>query len=245
MPDGRYAEDWVAAWGRLGRLPARYAEGWADSFDALVHPALQPGMHVLDLGSGREPSLSPQARPPGTHYVGLDVSPGELEAAPHGSYDDAVVGDIAELRPELCGEFELVVSWQVLEHVRSLKAALDNAYSYLRPGGRMVALFSGRWSVFALVNLVTSQHFGERAMARLLGREPKSVFPAYYDRCYYSALATLGSRWTSMEIHPKFRGAYYFGFSQPVLRPYLAYENLIARRQHNNFATHYFVSLTR
>lgn len=245
MSDARYADGWVMAWARVGRLPIRYAECWADSFDALVRPALEPGIRVLDIGAGRHPTLSPRARPPETNYVGLDVSPDELAAAPHGGYDAAVVGDITELRPALCDDFDLVVSWQVLEHVRSLRAAFDNAYEYLRPGGRLVALFSGRWSIFASLNRLFPQRFGVQAMARLLGRKPESVFPAHYDDCYYSAIAALGRRWTSVEIQPKFCGASYFAFSRTLMRAYLAYENVAAGRQYSNLATHYLVCAVR
>ena len=245
MSDARYGSGWVAAWAKSGRLPPRYAECWADRFDALVHPALEPDLRVLDIGAGRHPTLSPSARPRGTRYLGLDVSPDELAAAPPGGYDDAVVGDITELRPELCDQFDLIVSWQVLEHVRSLSAAFDNAYAYLRPGGRMVALFSGRWSIFAALNRLLPQRFGKQAMARLLDREPTSVFPAYYDDCYHSAVASLGSGWASVVLQPKFCGVSYFGFSHTLMRAYLAYENLAARRQYNNLATHYLVCLVR
>ncbi|MGI8707386.1 MAG: class I SAM-dependent methyltransferase [Actinomycetota bacterium] len=245
MLDARYADSWVTEWVRSGRLPTRYGERWAESFDALIHPLLEPDMRVLDIGAGRHPTLSPQARSRGTGYVGLDVSSKEMAAAPDGAYDDALVGDITKLRPELCDGFDLVVSWQALEHVRSLRAAFDNAHAYLRPGGRMVALFSGRWSIFALLNRLVPQRLGERAMARLLDREPKSVFAAYYDDCYYAAIADLGSRWASAEIQPKFCGASYFAFSYTIMRAYLAYENLAVRRRYNNLATHYLVSLVR
>lgn len=196
-------------------------------------------------GLGGTPPMSSRARPPGAKYVGLDISPDELAAAPHGGYDDVVVGDIAKLRTELCDEFDPVVSWQVGEHVWSPRAAMDNAYADLRPGGWMVALFSGRWSIFALLNRLFSLRFGKQAMARLLDRDPKSVFPAYYDDSYHSAVVELASRLASMEINQSLVVPRYLGFSHALVRTYLAYENLAARRGYNDLATHYLVATVR
>jgi len=38
--------------------------------------------------------------------------------------------------------------------VEPLDQAFANLYDYLKPGGSLVSLFSGRWSVFGVVNQV-------------------------------------------------------------------------------------------
>ncbi len=115
-------------------------------------------MQILDVGSGRLPCRTPDLRPSDCHYVGLDISAAELAAAESGSYDECVVADIAGPRDqELVGRFDLVVSFQVLEHVRPLDRALDNMHAYLRPGGRLVAQMSGTFAPFSLLGKVMPQ----------------------------------------------------------------------------------------
>jgi SAM-dependent methyltransferase len=140
--------------------------------------------------------------------------------------------------------FDLIVSWQVFEHVKPLDAAMDNLRTYLRPNGRLVAQFSGAFSVFGLINRVVPQRLGCWAMEHLLGRPPETVFPAYYHRCWYRALTSMLSSWQSFEIVPRYVGAGYFRFSRVLQRLYLAYEDRVARER-PNLATHYVIATVR
>ncbi len=147
-----HAPPWTLARRSLrGDLPLRYKRKLQFEFDRLVDRALLPtgsagperGMTILDVGSGRRPCVPIDRRPPGCTYVGLDISADELQTAPPGSYDRFVVGDVSSRAVDLGTQFDLVVSFQVLEHVRPLDAAFENLRHYLRPGGRMIAQFSG------------------------------------------------------------------------------------------------------
>jgi hypothetical protein len=51
--------------------------------------------------------------------------------------------------------------------------------------------------------------------------------------------------WSSVTLHPFYRGAVYFGTWRPLQRTYLGYESLIARLDVRNLATHYFVIASR
>jgi 2-polyprenyl-6-hydroxyphenyl methylase/3-demethylubiquinone-9 3-methyltransferase len=227
-------------------LPPRYHDIWEAPFRAAVESALRPGIAILDLGSGRNPTVPHDERPPGTTYVGLDLSRNELAAAPPGSYDEEVVADIGTLQEQLVDRFDLVVSWQVLEHVRDLGAAMVRIRAYLRPGGTFVAMFSGSRSAFALINRVLPFHIGAPLVARVMGRSSSNpVFPAYYDRCHASALHELLAGWSRVHISPFFRGAAYFRFSRLLSSAYLTYEDVAARNGWDNLATHYLVIATR
>lgn len=223
-------------------LPARYAEdAWTQPFFDEIQPSLIPGVAILDIGSGRRPTLPVASRPPSCRYVGLDLSSTELALAPTGSYDRALVGDVVEHRRELDGEFDLVVSWQVLEHVKPLADALENIRSYLRPGGRFVGQLSGTFSLFGLVNAVIPHWAATWTMQRLLGRDPDTVFPAHYDRCWYSALTELGETWSSFVVYARHQGAGYFRFSRALQKLYLKYEDWVIEKGHSNLATHYLI----
>lgn len=224
-------------------MPARYEGRWRDPFEAPILDRLRPGVSVLDIGSGRHPAIAADRRPPDVRYVGLDLSKDELLAAGPEAYTDAVEADATVFRPELEGQFELVVSWQVLEHVRDLERTIDNVRRYLLPGGTFVTLFSGSWSAFGVVNRVLPDRLGARIVDPIMRRTENNipVFPAYYDKCHASALRRIFSPWSSADIRPLYHGASYFAFSRPLERAYLAYENLIERRGMANLATHYLI----
>jgi SAM-dependent methyltransferase len=228
-----------------GQLPARYAEHWFEEFAGRIAAELRPGIAILDVGSGRAPAISPPERPPGCIYVGLDVSAAELARAPDDAYDCSICADIAAHDQALAGRFDLIVSWQALEHVKPLGDAIDAIHDYLTPGGRLIAQLSGGLSAFALAGRLLPHAATRELMVKLLGASPDQTFPAYYDRCRYSALERLFSSWSEHELIPRYKGAGYFRFSRTLERAYLGYENWIWRRGIAELATHYLIDAKR
>jgi SAM-dependent methyltransferase len=225
-----------------GRLPPRYVrEFWWEPFHERVLAELAPGQAILDVGSGRAPTVPPAERLDGSSYVGLDLSAAELATAPAGSYDQMVTGDVSERMPALDGQFDLAVSYQVFEHVRRLPAALDNIRHYLRPGGVMVAQLSGAFSLFGLGNRAVPASLGVKAMERFLHRDPETVFPAHYDRCWDSALRRDMASWQEVEIMPLYTGAGYLGFARSLQALYIGFEELAYRRDRRNLASYYVI----
>ena len=223
----------------------RYRDDWLTPFLAAIQPELRPGSVVIDVGGGRHPVVDRPDLPAGATYIGIDLSAGELEAAPPGSYDRVIIADATERQPHLEGCADLVVSWQVLEHVAPLGDAISNIYFYLRPGGLFVAGLSGGRSAFAFINRAIPHRWAKVAMKRFLGRDPASVFPAPYDRCTYSALSRLFEDWSDVRIVPRYRGAQYFRFLPPLQTLYVRFEDLLVRGDHKDLATHYLVVARR
>src|ERR1035437_10261897 len=95
----------------------RYRDDWLAPFRAGFASELRAGSVVIDVGGGRGPAIPRPDLPAGTTYIGLDLSGRELMAAPPGSYDRTIVADVTDHLSELEGCADLVVSWQVLEHV--------------------------------------------------------------------------------------------------------------------------------
>ncbi|HEY8583154.1 MAG TPA: class I SAM-dependent methyltransferase [Capillimicrobium sp.] len=229
-----------------GQLPPRYdGEFWRRSFDDAVDAVLQPGQRVLDLGSGAMPAVPPERRPEGITYVGLDISASELAKAPPGSYDEVHVSDAVIRRPELAGSFDVVLSYQVFEHLRPLAAAIENLRGYLVDGGVLVSQFSGTFSLFGLVNRAVPQPLALWGLRRFLGRDPTTVFPAYYDQCWNSALVRLFAPWSSAEILPLYTGAGYLEFVKPIQALYVGLEEAWVRRDARNLAAYYVVTARR
>lgn len=226
-----------------GRLPPRYGEAWQAAFLDRVAASLRPGVRILDVGSGARPTVPVDQRPEGCRYVGMDVSAHELERAPAGAYDDVVVGDICRPLPAGLGPFDLVMSWQVLEHVPSLPDALATQKAVLAPGGRMLAMVSGAWAFYALAARVIPYRLSTVLQERLLGADPADKFPTRYDQCTERALRKLlaAGGWASWEIVPRYKAGGYLAFSRPLQRAYLVYENWAERTGRVNLATHYIV----
>lgn len=229
-----------------GRLPTRYdLTNWGREFEERARESLIPGACVLDAGSGRRPAIPVELRPANCRYVGLDLSRSELEQAPEGSYDEMIAGDIIRRIPELQGRFDLIVSFQVLEHVKPLDDAIDNLRSYLRPGGRLVTQLSGSLSVFGLLNRLLPSRTTVWMLKNLLGRAPETVFPAYYHRCWAGALERILIPWTEAEVIPVWYGAPYFSFSKTLQASYIGYEEFVRTANHRNLASHYVVDAHR
>jgi len=222
-------------------IPPRYDQHPVTIFEQAVQANLRPGLAILDVGSGRRPALDPATRPPGSRYAGLDICATELELAPPGSYSDHYVADITQPLPELREQFDLIVSWQVLEHVSHTDRALANLHDYLRPGGRLVAILSGRFSIFGMLNTVIPSGAGVWLMKHLLRRPPESVFPAHYDRCHATALQRELGDWSDADVRPIYQGGSYFNFCLPLRSAYFGYENWAERSGRANLATHYLI----
>jgi SAM-dependent methyltransferase len=204
-----------------------------------LRPHLVAGARILDIGSGRRPTVPKDLRPAGGTYDGLDLSINELENAPPGSYDRMFASDICDRLPELQNKYDLAVSWQVLEHVRPLSRALENTRGYLRPGGTFIAQLSGTFAPFALLNQLIPHSLARPLLRVVMRRDSEGVFPAHYDRCWYSALRRSMAEWQECEILPLYRGAEYFKFARPLMAVCLAYEEWA--RAHPNLAGTYII----
>ena len=201
-------------------------------------------MTVLDVGSGREPILAAARRPPMT-YVGLDISRQELDMAPAGAYDSTEVASITDRLPWLSQRFDIILSYQSLEHVAPMSNAIKNIGDYLKPGGVFIALFSGRYSPVGVINRSIPHSLAKPLNRVLVGRAPDSMFEAHYDCCYASAMRVMLGDWERVHIEPRWEAANYFTFLKPVLKSYLAVENRLAKGAWEDLATHYFLSAQR
>jgi SAM-dependent methyltransferase len=226
-------------------LPARYQGSWRAPFFELVEERLRPGIAILDVGAGRTPTISAERRPAGVEYVGLDISAAELAVAGPGAYDETWIADITQHIPELDGRFDLILSWQVLEHVKPLSGAFENLRRYLRPGGIFVGQFSGQLSYFALINRVIPHRLTAMLVDRFTERDADAVFPAYFDGCRDSRLRPMLTRWSRAEVIPRYTGAAYLRFLPPAQWLYLKYEDWAMRSGRRDLATHYIVEARR
>ncbi len=104
--------------------------------------ALQPGEHVLDIGSGPGLLATEMAEEVGAdgRVHGIDPSDSMLEIARHSETPvDYGLGNALAL-PFADEQFDVAVSTQVYEYVDDIEGALAEARRVLRPGGRLLVL---------------------------------------------------------------------------------------------------------
>jgi SAM-dependent methyltransferase len=221
-------------------LPARYQTPWRPTFVEQARAQCRANMTILDVGGGDEPTLPRELRPVRTTYIGLDPDPADLAK---GDYDIRILAGASDLQPELVDGVDLILSWNVLEHVPNMASALSRFRSYLKPGGTLLARFAGRWAVFAVGSRLMPHTLRVQLLWRLIGSPPDNHFPTHYDRCTARDFDLMLAGWSEYEIVPYYRAAGYFAFSRPIQRMYLAYESIAMRN--SQLATHYHVTAVR
>src|SRR5271165_3896175 len=104
---------------------------WAAELEALLDRLLTHGQGILALEAGCG-SMSHFRLPSKTRLVGIDIS--ERQLANHGRLDEKVLGDLQSYDWSTA-RFDLVVCWDVLEHLPDPVAAMERMFAATRPGG--------------------------------------------------------------------------------------------------------------
>jgi 2-polyprenyl-3-methyl-5-hydroxy-6-metoxy-1,4-benzoquinol methylase len=105
-----------------------------------LFPAITPGLRVLDVGCGNG-YWAGWFVEHGAQVVGLDPSPSGIrvarESVPTARFEEAIVSTdtLSQLSEQ---PFDLVVSFEVVEHVYSPKTWALGCFSALKPGGTLV-----------------------------------------------------------------------------------------------------------
>ena len=107
--------------------------GMAREIRALAARVGAPGLTVVDYGCGNMP-YRPLFQAAGARYLGAD-----FDGAPDIAIDASGRMDLGD------ASADVVVSFQVLEHVRDLGAYFSEARRVLKPGGRLVLSTHGTW----------------------------------------------------------------------------------------------------
>lgn len=147
-----------------------------------VGPAHEP-IKVLDAGCGRHPR---QLDLPGNcHLVGIDVSEAALEA--NAALDERILGDL-ESYPLPPNTFDVAVCWDVLEHLRHPRLALENITRSLKPGGKVILGIPNVLSPKGLITKFTPYRFHVLVYKKVFkfaeaGAPGYGPFPTYLRWC--------------------------------------------------------------
>ena len=154
------------------------------------------GRRVLDVGCQNGAWLVALglagARPTGIDVVAPAVEAARIRTAAHGVAARAEVGSACEM-PFATGEFDVVASSDVLEHVPDKVAMLHECVRVLRPGGLLFLVAPVRFSV---KHLRSDPHYGHPGISVLPGAAAGWVATTFLGETEYE-VETLPTRgWT-------------------------------------------------
>jgi SAM-dependent methyltransferase len=118
---------------------------------------------VLEAGCGARSHIT---YPAGAHVVGIDILRSQLRRRTAGAV--VAQGDVAAL-PVASACADLVVCWDVLEHLPAPERAIAEIARVLRPGGRAVLALPNILSMKGLVTRFTPWWFHVWVYRRVLG----------------------------------------------------------------------------
>lgn len=103
------------------------------------------GLSILEAGCG---SVSHISFGTVEHLVGIDIS--EKQLGRNEQLNEKILGDL-QTYDLGSGVFDVIVSWDVLEHIEHPEKALMNFFKATRPGGLIVLAAPNFWSLKGLV----------------------------------------------------------------------------------------------
>jgi 2-polyprenyl-3-methyl-5-hydroxy-6-metoxy-1,4-benzoquinol methylase len=101
-----------------------------------ANPPTRPGRRLLDVGCGLGFFVS-RALECGWEAFGCDTSPQWVEQAARRAGEERIMLGGAEQIPAAAGRFDLITSWDVLEHIFDPLPFLGAIRRLLAPGGRL------------------------------------------------------------------------------------------------------------
>ncbi|MCA9483973.1 MAG: methyltransferase domain-containing protein [Nitrospina sp.] len=106
------------------------------------------GLRILEAGCG---SVSHISFGTVEHLVGIDIS--EKQLGRNEQLNEKILGDLQtyELGKET---FDVIVSWDVLEHIEHPEKALMNFFQATRPGGLIILAAPNFWSLKGMVTWI-------------------------------------------------------------------------------------------
>jgi SAM-dependent methyltransferase len=162
---------------RVRSAPYRYVSGELErTVSNLAVPLARPGSRVLDYGCADQPYR--WLFGPGVEYVGADLGGNE-------SADVTIASDGSVPLPG--GQFDLILSTQVLEHVAEPDRYISECYRLLKPGGSLVITTHGimyyhpdpddywRWTSAGLTRLLANAGMSNIEVHGIMGLAPTAV----------------------------------------------------------------------
>ncbi len=178
----------------------------------------QPNRLVVDIGSGNVCPFAQNRDPRGnSRIIAVDVSEEALRN--NSDVDEKRVIDITSELPFEDEEVDMVVSRSVLEHLDNPGSFVIHSHRILKKNGHFIHLFPSKFAFFALINQMLPTSLSKKILYSLFPESRGiSGFPAFYNKCYYSAIKSMleKSGFEIIDIHFGYYQSGYFSFFFPL-----------------------------
>jgi len=197
--------------------------------------AARPG-DVLEVGGIDRPFLS---KGNGYRYVGMDI---EEKPQCHQIYDWFIGQSIEQ---PIDGEYGVIMSITLLEHVRDNVASLQNIFDALRPGCSTHHYVPGKGHPYPLALRTVGARWQKRLIPIL---RPATVeetgYRTYFHCCSAKEMVNLFREvgFEEIRIRSFYRANDYFAFFFPAFIAVTAFENLCERFGWDYFASGFVIS---
>src|SRR5688572_2138264 len=174
---------------------------------------------VLEIGGIDRPLL---AKGRGYAYDGLDI---ESREGCYRAYDNFLVQSVEDRIP---GQYDMIVSITLLEHVRNNTASVRSIFEARKPGGVTHHYIPAKWHPYSICLRIVGPKWQKSLIPRLRpGNEDVTGYPAFFDNCSVSAMTALFERssFIDIDVKPYYRANDYFAWFLPAYIVVSALEN--------------------
>lgn len=215
--------DWIEHW-----LPRSFRPPLKAMHQDLVAEHMNSAANavVVDVGGGHYcPFAEHRDSSMAARIIAADISTAQLRR--NTMVDDAVACDACRALPFKDNSVDLLVTRTLMEHLADNEAFLSETLRVLRPGGRVLHVFPGRYAPFAVLNRALPHRVVVAVLFAIFPRwRDHCGFRAYYTNCYVPRMpAIMEDQGYEIElIKLRYYQSIYFKFFAPLYVLSLAYD---------------------
>jgi SAM-dependent methyltransferase len=187
-----------------------------------------PEPTIVDIGAGAETPYVRWLQDRPYTVTGIDALEGALASNPDISV--AIQRDVCKEGLPRSLKAGIITSRMVLEHIPELERLTQEMFAALLPDGRVVHLFAGRYSLFAVLNRLLPPAVARRLLfvLRPSSREVGG-FEAYYDQTHVRGVTRLfrEAGFVQVDVRVSYQVSQYCRFLFPLYLMARLYETAI------------------
>jgi SAM-dependent methyltransferase len=172
---------------------------------------------VLDVGAGKTFQFAQLLNQRDLYVIGLDIDAEEM--ANNEALAERIECDACTDFPVEDASIDVILARATIEHLHDVRGFLNIAHRKLRPGGKLIVTFPGRWAFFAILNRILPTRLTRQILHWLVpGSEGFLGFRAYYDHATYTRFsrAAHAAGFAQLVGYPSYFGTGYFRFFTPL-----------------------------
>lgn len=150
----------------------------------------RPRARVLEAGCGSSTRIT---LPPDRYLVGIDIEQRQLDK--NAALDEKYLADLQTFPLPQEG-FDLILCWDVIEHLPAPIKALERMTAALKPGGSLILAYPNLWSLKGLVTKFTPYKIHEWFYRHVIGdKRPSNEWDQFGTTLHFSIAPPAIRKW--------------------------------------------------